>query len=326
MADRFLVSVADVIMRDPSNDTIVAKGKTLINTAFKQAVTNQEVRGGFGNGLAFTYSHDKKIDVSVEAANFEVGYIALNNGVGILNGLKDYFVTDELVTLVGGSGAVASTPVGSVYVQKSDGSILTVTPTGKNFTLAGGANSTVYVSYQTSTSVDYISIDADKYPNAYEVTLIAKIFEGKGQVAELQIKIPQFKISGSFDLSLAAASVSTSKLEGSALVDTNGNYATVMIKPVGNTAVSYQAIAATPAAVSLSAASPTSQITVYGIRGGIYANTVVTSGCTYVSSTPATCTVGASTGLITRVAAGSSTITVTHTSSGITDTVVVTSA
>jgi hypothetical protein len=324
LADRFLVSVADIILRDTVADTIVAKGKTLINSAFTQSVTNDEVRGGFGNGLAYVFSHDKKIDVSVEAANFMVEYIALNNGVGIVNGLKNYFVYDEVVTLSAGSGVVATTPVGSIYVQKADGSIVTVTPSGMNFTVSGGANTTVRVSYQTSTSVDSISIDADKYPNAYELTLIAKIFEGSGQVAELQIKIPQFKISGTFDLTLGAASVSTSKLDGSALVNTDGSYATIMIKPVGSTAVTYQAIAATPSAVSVSSASPTAQITVYGIRGGVYANTVVTAGCTFVSSTPATATVNSS-GQITRVAAGSTTITITHTASTLTDSVIVTS-
>jgi hypothetical protein len=324
--NNFLVSVADAVVRDVASDQILFKGKALINTAFKQSLTVQEIRAGFGNGLQYIFSHDKKLDVSLESATFETSFISLNNGTNIANSLKDVYIIDEVVTLASGSGTVANTPIGNINIQKSDGSVITVAPTGSNFAVAGGANTVVKATYRYNATVDNITIDAGSSPNAFELTLSAKVFDVNGQTGNLQIRIPSWKISGSFDLSFGASSVSTSKLDGNALSDAFGNLAYVSVVPVGSSVITYQAIAAIPSAVAISVGTPTAQLVVYGIRSGLYSNVVVTAGCTFVSGTPATCTVGATTGLITRVGTGSSVITVTHTASGITDTATVTSA
>jgi hypothetical protein len=324
--NQFLVSVCDVVVRDTIADAVVMKGKALINSAFKQSLATTEVRGGDGNPIQYIYNHDKKLDISVESCTFDESFIALNNGTSIISAAKDYYVIDESVTLVAGAGTTAHTPVGSVYVQKVDNSIVTVTPTGSNFTVSGGAATTVLVTYRTSATVDSINIDASSSPNSYELTMSSKIFQGTGQTGVLQIILPKWKPTGNFDLSFSAGGVSTNKMDGMALVEQATNsYATVLIIPVGSSVISYSAIAATPSAVSVSSGSPTAQLSVYGLRGGLYSNVLVTSGCTFVSGTPATCTVSTG-GLITRVATGSSVITVTHTASGLTDTVTVTSA
>jgi hypothetical protein len=322
---QFLVSVADAVLRDTTTDQIVLKGKTLISSALTQAVNNQEVRGGFGNGLQYDFNFEKKLSAKIEDSRFDESYIALNNGTNIVSGLKNFYIQDEIVTLSSGSGVVANTPVGNLYVQKADNSIATIVPSGSNFSVAGGANTTVKVSYRTSTTVDSITIDADNYPKAYELVLTAKLFQKTGQTGVLQIVIPQFQVSGNFELSMTASGVSTSALDGKALINESDNaYAYVYIKPVGASAISYQALAATPSPITLTAGSPTKQITAYGIRGGNYSNvTLAPADCSYVSSTPATATVNAS-GLVTRVAAGSSTITITHSASGLTDVIPVT--
>ncbi|TVY09970.1 hypothetical protein [Paenibacillus cremeus] len=322
--NQFLVSVADVVLRDTVADAVVLKGKTLINSAFKQTLATTEQRGGANNGLLFVYQHDKKLEVSIEDAKFDETYLALNNGASIINSPQNFYVIDEVITLASGNGTLANTPVGSVYVQKADNSLVTVTPSGTSFSVAGGANTTVKVTYRYSTAVDTITIDAQSVPNGYELTLSAKVFQASGQTATMQIVIPNFRISGNFDLNLTANGISSSKLDGMALVNAaDGAYAYVNMKPTGAGAVTYQAIAATPSAISVSAGTPTAQLTVYGIRGGVYANNVVTSGCTFVSSDVSKATVSAG-GLITRVAAGTCTITTTHTASGLTDTSTVT--
>lgn len=88
--------------------------------------------------------------------------------------------------------------------------------------------------------------------------------------------------------------------------------------PVGNVRV--ESIEATPATMNLSAGTPTGQITVAFTPAN-----ATNKGLTYSSSTPAAATVN-STGLVTRVAAGSTTITVTSADGSKTDTVAVTVA
>lgn len=86
--------------------------------------------------------------------------------------------------------------------------------------------------------------------------------------------------------------------------------------PVGSKRV--ESVSSIPATMALSAGTPTGQITNVFTPADADNRNV-----TYVSSTPAAATVN-STGLVTRVAAGSTTITVTTADGGKTDTVAVT--
>lgn len=311
--NQFLVSVADVIIRDTMADQIVAKGKTLINSSIKQAVSNKEIRGGFGNALLYDYSYGKMLDITIEDAKMDEAYIAMNNGTTIVTEARKHYILDEVVTLTGGQGVLAQTPVGTIYVQKPDNTIVTVTPTGKNFDMTGfGLTGTeqVKVTYRENAIVDSITIDATRYPKTYELTMIAKMFTKDGQNAEVQIIIPRFKPSGNFELSFTAEGVSTSKLEGKALADENSEYATYNVKYLLGNASQMTALAAVPGEVNLTTGQ-TAQLTVYGIQGGAKANIVNPDGTTYATSDAAVVTVNA-TGLITYVGAGNAVVTVTN--------------
>lgn len=322
--NQFLVSVADVLLRDRDQDRIVLKGKTNVNTAMTQSMSNSEVRGGYGHGLLYTYCYEKKIEVSIEDAKFDEAYLALNNGVSIVRGLKDVY-TEERVTLVAGAGTLSKTPVGDVYVTMGSGVTSTITPSGTSFTVAGGGDATVLVDYRVNQFADSITISPDDVPRSFELVMTAKIFEDSGQTGTWQLVVPSFKITGSFDLSFTSNGVSTIKLDGMALLDTvSGTYGTVNIVPLVLPTVSFVEIAATPASVTL-ASGASASLQVVGIRGGMYANEEITSGCTFTSSTVGVCTVSAA-GVITYVGPGTSVITVTHTASGLIDTVNVTAS
>jgi hypothetical protein len=322
---QFMVSVADCWLRDTVADSIVLRGKALINSAFKVSLSSQEIRGGFGNTLLYTYNHSRKVDLTIESATFDEGYMAANSGTLIGNSAQNVFF-EEIITLSSGAGATTNTPVGNVYVQpvSTGGSITTITPTGKNFTVSGGANNQYRVMYRYSNVVDNFTIDASLVPNTYELTMQIPIFQATGKTATLEITVSNYKLSGNFDLNFSAAGVSSSKLDGYALVNASDNsYAYVRMIPATATTASYIALAANPGSVSLSSTTTTSQLTVYALRGGLYAPVNVTSanGITYTSSDATKVTVSTG-GLLTRVAAGSASITISY--SGLTDQVPVT--
>ena len=317
MSDQYVVGVASVLIKDTTNDIVVLKGKTLLNSALSQSIQNTEITGGPGNKLLYDWAYGKKLEVKIEDAAWDEMYLALNNGVSIVNGSKNIYIYDESVVLTAGVGSVVQTPVGNVYVEKTDGTFVTVTPSTKSITVAGGAATTVKCTYRYATTVDSITVDADTFPTAYELTLFSEIVNGAGKVADLQIVIPSFKISGSAEINFGATSASTSKLDGKALADSSGNYAYIYIDPVSAT-IDYAQIAVTPGSVALTTGE-TQQLSIIGIRGGNYANvTILPADCSFVSGTTATCTVNAG-GLITFAGAGVSTVTVTHTASSLTD-------
>ncbi len=311
---QFLTSVADAYLFDTDNDTLVLKGKTLLNSSIEQAVENQEIRGGKGSQLQLDYNYAKTLNISIEESQVLEDYIALQNNQPIANELRDYYI-EENVTLSSGTGTLSNTPINNVYVTMPNGNNITITPTGDSIDLSsnGLTNETVKVVYRYETSADHIVINADEFPKSYKLVLNADFRTKSGKTAEMQLTVPKYKIDGNFTLDLSHDGVSSFTINGKALADDNNNYAHIDVIPVNGTSKELAAIAATPTEVELSAsnASDEQQLTVYGIYGGSYANTIVTDDCTFTSDDTSVAKVDAN-GLITHAdtpaTSGSSTV------------------
>lgn len=325
--DQYITTVAKAFLRDTVTDTIVMKSKTLVNSNVAFNVEETEIRGGEFNKLLYVYNYGRTGEITLEDARYEPAIIAINVGQTIQNQTSNVYVYEEEVTLdAGGNGSVAEqTPLSGAkaYVQTSDGAITTKDFTGSDFAMGGTfANQTVKVTYQYNETVDMITIDGTSFPKSYELVLEVKVFDADGLKEKVQWIFPKFKPSGNFEMPLSSDSPTTTSMNGKILATSDDIYGYKKVIPVSS-AVTYTALAATPADVTL-AATETSQITVYGIRGGIYAPvTLKATDCTYASSAAGNATVDAN-GLITAVATGSATITITHTVSGLKDYIQVT--
>jgi len=338
MNNTFLVSVANAVVRDPSTLEAIMYGTANIDSALTISMASTEVRGGINNPLLYTYLHDRKVDVKLTQATFDKNILALNAGNTVLNGSVTAVKTDCIV-LSSGSGTTASVPTGNVTVFLPNGTVQTVTPTGSNIVVSGGANQKITAVYNYTVSADQLTIETTKPPSVVDLTLIAEVRDNTGVIAEyLQINIPRFQVTGNYTLSLAANGVSNQALEGTSLSVSSTDcssgeyYAKVTWIPVSSTSVAVSDIAASPSSLTFSVAAglPASkQINVYGLRGGLYSNVNVTTSCSFVlTSGSASWSVGLHTGLVT---AGSATaagylgvVTATYydaTSGSLTDTV-----
>ena len=311
----FLVSVANMILRDPITKNGIAYGKANIASAFNITMQNADVRAGINNKLLYSYYHTREVNLSVEDATFSESIIAINVGSSAIVGAANVLQTDCLTLSSSGSGTITSTPIGNVNVFLPDGSIQTVTPSVKNINVSGGAGLKVDCIYTTSKSVSQITVGATTPPDIVDVTLIAEIRTSATRevVKYLQINVPSFQVAGNYSLSLTANGVSSQKLEGKALAVTASDctsedyYAKCSWIPV-TASSAYSQIAATPSSITFShLAVPASQsITVLGIRGGVYQNTNITTSCSFVKSGSApSLTCGSATGVVT---AGSSAV------------------
>ncbi|MET3505611.1 hypothetical protein [Halalkalibacter oceani] len=274
---QFLVSVADVYMFDTTTDQLVMKGKTLISTALAQEIQNTEIFGGKGSQLQYDFNYQKMITATIEDSQVLEDYIALNNNAQIANELREYYIEETVVLDGSGSATLQETPIGNVYVEAANGTTLTIIPNGKDITVSGSEGSEVKLVYRYETIMDHITIDASKFPKAYKLVMNSDFYTKDGKSAEMQITIPQFKLNGSFSLEMTHDGVSTSTLEGKALADGNNNYAHIDIKRLNNESPTLAALAASPSEVQLSigAGGDSEQLTVYGIRGGLYSNIIV---------------------------------------------------
>jgi len=287
--NEFLVSVADVILRDPTTGNALMHGKANISSAFTLTMASADVRAGINNALLYSYYHTRELTVKVEAATISETILALNVGATVSTGAVNVLETDCIV-LTSGSGVITGTPVGDVSVILPNGNITTVTPSVKNIYVPTGANQLITAIYTTSKAADQIVVATTTPPSIVDLTLVAEIrASSQSSVTKyMQINIPRFQVTGGYALSLAANGVSTESLEGKALASTatdctSGDYfAKVSFIPVTDS-TSYSSIAAIPSSITFPAASgsATSQLSVLGIKGGLYSNTVITSDCSF---------------------------------------------
>lgn len=223
MANTFLVSVADAILRDPTTGSAIAYGKANISSAFNLTTAETQVRGGISNALLYTYIHDRSLEVNIEEATFEQTILRLNAGVLFDSGSSMVTVTKTecQVLTAGSSASLVGIPIGAVSVFMPDGTIKYATATGSGsnvITVAGGANLKVDAVYKASVAADQITIDTLTPPSVVDLTLIAEVRDTEGDIQEyLQINVPSFQIMGNYSLSLTADGVSSQALSGKAL-------------------------------------------------------------------------------------------------------------
>jgi len=324
--DQFITTVANCFLRDTTLDAIVMKSKTLVNSSIAFNVEETEIRGGEFHKLLFTYNYGRTGEITLEDARYEPALVALNCGKTIESKLTNVYVFEEEVTLdASGDGSVTEqTPASGAkaYVQTSDKSMVTKSFTGSDFSMgATYANQIVYVTYQYEDTVDVIEIDSDSFPKSYELILEVKVFDKDGEKEKIQWIFPAFKPSGNFEMPLASDSPSTSSLTGK-ILDSNGVYGYKKTIPVSSS-ISYTAIASDVAEIELDSGEDYA-LTVYGLRGGVYAPVIFNnSDLDFESSAVGVATVDVS-GVISYVGDGMTYITITHTDSGLIDIVEVT--
>lgn len=319
--NEFLVSVADVVLRDADTLVGLAHGIANIDSALTITTQSTEVRGGINNPLLFTYIHDRKVDVKITQATFDTNILALNAGTTVLNSAVTALKTDCLVLSASGSGTLTETPLDDVSVFLPNGTMSTVTPVGSVITVSGGASQRVTAVYEYTVTADQITVETTKPPSVVDLTMLAEVRDNTGTITKyLQIHIPRFQVTGNYTLSLAANGVSNQALEGTSLAvassdcTTGEYYAKATWIPATDSAPAVFDIAASPGVLTFSAASvpQSKQITLYGLRGGLYSNVDVTTDASYAVTSGSTTlaayfNVGAHTGLVTAgssVAAG----------------------
>lgn len=310
----FLVSTADVAYI--VNGMLAFTGTTALNTSVSVSMEDQEITGGKGNKTLYKYKYGRKLAPSIEMAEWNLAYIAANVGSTIFEGLKDVFAVAECVTLTNGIGTLSKVPSGKVFIEKSDGSTIEVTPSGSTITV-GNNDDRVYATYKYNTNVKRVTIDADSTPLVGELILTAdKHNNKKGKVGEVQIDVPSFQLNGTFDISLESTGSTTTKLEGDALAVEGASckdgsvYAYITEVPSVESTVTVSDIAATPAVMNL-AVGEAKQLSIIGIKGGLYSNVEIdVSDCTLTSDDAAIATV--TDGKVTGVAAGDTLINVAY--------------
>lgn len=321
-AKNFLVSTADFALY--YNDILACTGTTNLNASIEVAMQEQNVNAGKGNKLLYSFKYGRELNVTLEAADWKLEYIAAQAGSKITEGLSDIYKLGECIELTSGLGVLSSTPLGDVAVELQNGNIVTVTPQGTaiDLTQFGVEKGTVLATYQYTRIVKTITIDGDTAPNVYKLVLDADKHNNKlGKVGSVQIIIPSYQPSGNFTISFTPDGVSSTNIDGKALAVegdscSGGSSVYAYIKEFDEmtNVMNVTEIAATPSTLALDSAQAAKKgsLSVVGLKGALYSPIQLENGdCTFVSDDPSIAAVDGD-GLVTAVASGGAKITVTY--------------
>jgi hypothetical protein len=305
----FVVSVADFAFF--VNGVLACTGTTNLSSSISVSMEEQAVNAGKGNQKVFSYKYGRELTSELEAADWKLQYIALQTGSQISRAARNFFSIHECVTLTAGVGTLAHTPTSAkVGVELPNGQYVDVTPSGSTIDLStlGVTTEKVYATYQYNATTDRITIDADTAPCIGELVLQAdKHNSKKGKIGTVEIRIPSYALNGNFDISFTPDGVTSTTMNGTALAvegdtcaDGSAVYAYITEKNdegVDTPVVSDIAIV-TPATTL--AQSATLTLKVEGIIGNMYAPIELdNSDITFSVASGTSCTVGASTGVVT---------------------------
>lgn len=315
----FLVSTADAALY--YGDILACTATTNLNTSIEVSMQEQNVNAGKGNQLIYSYKYGRELSVNLEAANWDIRFIAMQTGSLIREGLDDVYKLAETVQVINGVGVLNSTPVGKVAVELNDGLIVTIVPDGTTIDLVkyGIKNDCVKATYMYSRNAKSITIDAKTSPFVYKLVLSAdKHNNTLGKVGTVQVIVPSYQPSGNFTMNFTPDGVASTTVEGKALSvegdsceDGSAVYAYIKEFDKVEEAMSVAEIAVTPAKLDLNTGD-VRNLSVIGLKGELYSPIQLDNAdCVFESADEGIATVGED-GSVTAKSSGSTIITVTY--------------
>lgn len=317
-----------------SEDELVAVFESAISQDISVSQSNLDIEGGPNNKLLYRHYFGRRMEVSVTSATFKPEFIALNVG-GSFEEVTDDMKREEEITLdSSGEATLDEVPSAGLLVEiynSATNSTVSVEPTGSDITYAPWADADVSVSYYTSTTVQQLKM-GELAPTTVKAVLVSNIYGPDGNIIQkLQFTVPQLQISGEFDLAFSASSAVESNISGMAtFADAYKSYCILNIEEVTDTIAGVSGIYGVfedTGSNVLEVPSPSTSTDydtiIYGVRGPLYGNKVVTSDCDFAMSadSDSDITVGATTGVVTvastAIAGDSAQVDVTYTVDGV---------
>ena len=321
---------------DKTTNDIIVKSESLTTAGLDLALTLEEVRGGISNPIQGYLPHSSGFSINLEDCLFDLNYMALNCG-GDITTTANVMTSETLTTTVANKITVTSTPVAMAgntaivgwYKLTSDttDSWTTITFSGKDASVSGlSIGTSVCVKYfHSNASAREFSVSSAFVPKIIRglvtYTLYATSQSGSGQskVGELQFEIPNCQFVGAQSFSISSSGASTSPIGINAMVTYTGSCNGVGYYALAKEVITNKdplanvvKIAVMDGDIDLSASYTTETIQIFGqYNDGTAISKLNNSLFSFSSGTVGTCTVGATTGIVTRVAAGTSVISIT---------------
>lgn len=327
---KFLVGVGNVNAYNPSTGDLLFTSKTMLDNTITTTTSSTPITSGQGNQLQYIYFHTSKMAITLTETQFSLAMIAQALGSSINTGKNIWF--EETVTLgAAGAGTVTKIPLlspdttSTIYgwISDSNGVNTKITFTGQNFTLAGGTSGQIVTVryYENNAAAQSIIVNANIIPSIVRLVIDAQEGSqsaGTGIIGSIQVEIDRLQLDGTNTLTLKSNGVADTSLKGDALsfvdpITQVARYATITeILTNANWYDNVGIITSTVNPILLNTANSPYTLDLRAIPNVGNAFKMPYADLTFVSGTPATATISAS-GVLTKVIAGSTVLTVSIT-------------
>lgn len=184
------------------------------------------------NKVAF--DTNKSGTFSLELQVFDIKWLSILLGAVEDESVKEY-AKREVLTVAGGKVTLSETPkAGSIamFTLESDlrshkAEVTDITEVGTEITINAGASDdekvVVYYLADTSTAVKSFKVTDNNYPDAYTIHGDTMLKSELGTEEFVQLRIPNCRPQGNFNISFSAADVATLTATFDILADENGD-------------------------------------------------------------------------------------------------------
>lgn len=326
---------------DPTNMALVLKLTSATDSGLNSEVQNSEVRGGQEHKKYSNYYYGGSLKANATSCLFNLSYFEAKYGVDATLGAK-IEASEEVTVAVANTITVTGTPIAPPAKTAITGTYRLststsereepITFTGKNATVPGLTVGTVVcVKYWvTDLTAKNIIIPTNMIPkilyavgkaNEFDAGEEGKVNTASSKVGEFQVVMPRAQFDPNGEISMTSSGTANVPLAFEALANRGAGcnaqeyYAIWSETTIGAEAFdTCTGIGIIDADIDL-AIGGTSTLNVVGKYSNVSGISAVSNDLlNFTSLTPATCTVGLHTGIITAVAKGTSIIEISVTS------------
>lgn len=341
----FVKGIADVTITDPATGNIIGFDKVASEGAITSSVNMGEIVGGVGNPLLLTIPDTTRISGSLTSQAFSLGQRALAAGGEVTYG--GVAPVCERITATGATLTVTGTPVKQYgqaesdttawcYVRVHEGGSYMGTNYGvslstkqvQNFTATVGTVYDVFY-FVNNASAQVLELSSNFKPSVATISYKFEVYaKQNGSVGNgtrqgfLYFVVPRAQFGGDVGISANQTTAATTDYSWNALANTDNMpscegcednaspYAYYVYVPCGSSTQSVEALVVVGNAVTVTGTASVQIPVKYVIGNQLVQPTY--SDLTYASAADGTATVS-ETGVVTGVAAGSTTVTISLT-------------
>lgn len=224
----FIAGVGNATLFD--GERLVASANTLIDSGITIGLSFEDVRAGQGNKLYGRYAHTSTFDLKLTDAMFNLEYLAMNTGSDISLG-GDVMVDEELtstakkIKLSQTAVAISGSKVYAYAKKSGTDNVYDKYAVAQDNTIEVPVDGTYCIRYMyTNDLASKMTVKANFIPKTLTLILEANLYSGGScdietstLAGKVTIKVPRFMLNGSQELSLTAAGVANTSVEGTAL-------------------------------------------------------------------------------------------------------------